>query len=119
VPATEVLENLRAGGLDEDPPILLESPRGPSCRLSHARFLTDPPALPHPGQTGEDDPVVRAYVLIQTSVGLASEVARQLSAMPQLDSAVHVTGPYDVVASVSAEDLDDLGRLVAFGVGHV
>jgi len=48
---------------------------------------------------------VEAYVLIQTEVGRAEVVAKQLSALPGVVSAEYVTGPYDVVLRISADTL--------------
>jgi DNA-binding Lrp family transcriptional regulator len=47
--------------------------------------------------------VVEAYVLIQTEVGRAEVVAKQLAALPGVVSAEYVTGPYDVVLRISAD----------------
>jgi DNA-binding Lrp family transcriptional regulator len=57
--------------------------------------------------------MVQAYILIQTEVGKAADVARQISEISGVTQAEGVTGPYDVVVRVSAEDVDDLGKLVA------
>jgi DNA-binding Lrp family transcriptional regulator len=55
---------------------------------------------------------VSAYILIQTELGLAAEVARQAAQVPGVVSADDVTGPYDVVLRVEAANIDELGRLV-------
>lgn len=55
---------------------------------------------------------VHAYVLIQTDVGKASQVAQQLGAIAGVLVADGVTGPYDVIARAEATSMDDLGRLV-------
>ncbi|KWX21477.1 AsnC family transcriptional regulator [Mycolicibacterium wolinskyi] len=52
--------------------------------------------------------MVQAYVLIQTEVGRAEVVAKQLAALPGVISAEYVTGPYDVVLRISAETLTAL-----------
>jgi DNA-binding Lrp family transcriptional regulator len=57
--------------------------------------------------------MVQAYILIQTEVGKAADVARQIAEISGVTQAEGVTGPYDVVVRVSAEDVDDLGKLVA------
>jgi DNA-binding Lrp family transcriptional regulator len=57
--------------------------------------------------------MVQAYILIQTEVGRAADVARQIGKISGVTQAEGVTGPYDVVVRVSAEDVDDLGKLVA------
>jgi DNA-binding Lrp family transcriptional regulator len=51
---------------------------------------------------------VEAYVLIQTEVGRAEVVAKQLAALPGVVSAEYVTGPYDVVLRISADTLEAL-----------
>ena len=55
---------------------------------------------------------VSAYVLIQTEVGKAAGVARQIREIAGVVLAEDVTGPYDVIARVEAESIDELGRLV-------
>ncbi|HEX3955277.1 MAG: putative transcriptional regulator, AsnC family [Actinomycetia bacterium] len=57
--------------------------------------------------------MVQAYILIQTEVGRAADVATQIGKISGVTQAEGVTGPYDVVVRVSAEDVDDLGKLVA------
>lgn len=56
---------------------------------------------------------VRAYVLINTEVGRAGSVAEAVRAIPGVESSDDVTGPYDVIATVEAETLDAVGRIVA------
>ncbi len=48
---------------------------------------------------------MEAYVLIQTEVGRAEVVAKQLAGLPGVVSAEYVTGPYDVVLRISADTL--------------
>jgi len=55
---------------------------------------------------------VVAYVLIQTEVGKAAEVAKQVRAIEGVVSAEDVTGPYDVIVRAQAGSVDDLGRMV-------
>jgi DNA-binding Lrp family transcriptional regulator len=59
---------------------------------------------------------VSAYVLIQTEVGKAAGVATQMRQIAGVVVADDVTGPYDVIARVEADSIDELGRLV---VSHV
>jgi DNA-binding Lrp family transcriptional regulator len=59
---------------------------------------------------------VSAYVLIQTEVGKAAGVAARLRGIAGVVVADDVTGPYDVIARVEADSIDELGRLV---VTHV
>jgi DNA-binding Lrp family transcriptional regulator len=54
----------------------------------------------------------RAFVLIEIAVGKTREVAdniRQIEGVKSVDS---VTGPYDVIAIVEAETLNEIGELV-------
>ena len=55
--------------------------------------------------------MVSAYVLIQTAAN-APQVAHDVAAIEGVDSADDVSGPYDVIARVTAPDMDTLGRLV-------
>jgi DNA-binding Lrp family transcriptional regulator len=55
---------------------------------------------------------VSAYVLIQTDVGKAAEVTRQVREIDGVVTAEDVTGPYDVIACIEAGSVDQLGRLV-------
>jgi DNA-binding Lrp family transcriptional regulator len=56
--------------------------------------------------------VVQAYILIQTNVGKAAEVARAISALTGVTRAEDVTGPYDVIVRAEAPSVDELGQLV-------
>jgi DNA-binding Lrp family transcriptional regulator len=55
---------------------------------------------------------VTAYVLIQTEVGKAAQVASEVSAIEGVVSAEDVTGPYDVIVRAQAGSVDELGRMV-------
>ena len=56
--------------------------------------------------------VVQAYVLIQTEVGRAANVAAAIAGIAGVTMAEDVTGPYDVISRVEARTVDDLGKLV-------
>ncbi|MCL8026592.1 Lrp/AsnC family transcriptional regulator [Nocardioides bruguierae] len=56
--------------------------------------------------------VVQAYILIQTDVGKAAQVAGEIRDMPGVTQADDVTGPYDVIVRAEARDVDELGRMV-------
>jgi len=56
--------------------------------------------------------VVQAYILIQTEVGKAAVVARDVAQISGVTLAEDVTGPYDVIARVEAPSVDELGQLV-------
>jgi len=56
---------------------------------------------------------VHAYILIQTEVGKAAAVARAIAEIPGVGLSEDVTGPYDVIVRAQADNVDELGRLVA------
>ena len=56
--------------------------------------------------------MVQAYILIQTEVGKARDVAiaiRDLAGVVRVDA---VTGPYDVVVLAEAPGVDELGKMI-------
>lgn len=55
---------------------------------------------------------VSAYVLIQTEVGKAAQVATEVSGIDGVVSAEDVTGPYDVIVRAEASDVNELGKMV-------
>jgi DNA-binding Lrp family transcriptional regulator len=57
--------------------------------------------------------VIAAYILIQTEAGKAAIVAAALRDLPGVTETASVAGPYDVIARAQAQDLDELGKLVA------
>lgn len=59
---------------------------------------------------------VRAYILVQTNSGKASEVASAIRSLAGISAAHYVTGPYDVIVEAECESVDELGQLV---VGRV
>ena len=63
--------------------------------------------------------MVQAYILIQTEVGRAAAVARQIAGLPGITAAEDVTGPYDVIVRAEAETVDDLGKLVVARIQSV
>lgn len=56
--------------------------------------------------------VVQAYILIQTDVGKAAEVAKEIAQVKGVTMAEDVTGPYDVIVRAEARNVDELGKLV-------
>ncbi|MDA2813497.1 Lrp/AsnC ligand binding domain-containing protein [Nocardiopsis sp. RSe5-2] len=56
--------------------------------------------------------MVQAYVLVQTEVGRAGDLAELIRGIDGVREADDVTGPYDVIVRAQAEDIDALGRLV-------
>jgi DNA-binding Lrp family transcriptional regulator len=62
---------------------------------------------------------VQAYILIQTEVGKAAEVARTINGLDGVALAEDVTGPYDVIVRAEARDVDELGKLVVANIQSV
>ncbi|MGH3458367.1 Lrp/AsnC ligand binding domain-containing protein [Aeromicrobium sp.] len=56
--------------------------------------------------------VVQAYILVQTEVGKAAEVAKAIAAIKGVTLAEDVTGPYDVIVRAEGPSVDELGSLV-------
>jgi len=56
--------------------------------------------------------VMQAYILIQTDVGKAAEVAAAIADLSGVTLAEDVTGPYDVIVRAEADNVDELGRMV-------
>jgi DNA-binding Lrp family transcriptional regulator len=63
--------------------------------------------------------MVTAYILVQTELGQAADVARRVSEIPGVLSADDVTGPYDVIVKAEAQDIDQLGRLVVSAIQSI
>ena len=56
--------------------------------------------------------MVQAYILIQTEVGKAAQVAKEVRDIQGVTEAEDVTGPYDVIVRAEAKNVDELGKLV-------
>ena len=56
--------------------------------------------------------MVKAYILVQTEIGRASEVARAIMLIDGVTASDDVTGPYDVIVRAEAGSVDDLGKLI-------
>ena len=63
--------------------------------------------------------MVEAYVLLQTEQGRMAEIAQSLAQLPAVSEANVVTGPYDVIARVQADDMDAIGQLIVAEVQNV
>jgi len=63
--------------------------------------------------------VVQAYILIQTEVGQARDVAGQIAKITGVVRVDAVTGPYDVVLLCEAQTVDELGDLIVSKVQMV
>ena len=61
----------------------------------------------------------KAFVLIETEVGKTSEVVTTLKQTEGVKTADAVTGPYDVIAVVEGERLDEIGNIVTEKIQRV
>jgi DNA-binding Lrp family transcriptional regulator len=64
----------------------------------------------------EAEMAVHGYVLIEAEVGRARAISDAISRVSSPDARIvavdTVTGPYDVIVQLEAEDLDRLGRAI-------
>ncbi|MEV4709949.1 MULTISPECIES: Lrp/AsnC ligand binding domain-containing protein [Micromonospora] len=63
--------------------------------------------------------MVQAYILIQTEVGRARDVAGLIADLAGVVRVDAVTGPYDVVVLTEANTVDELGKLIVSKVQMV
>lgn len=62
---------------------------------------------------------VQAYILVQTEVGKAAKVAREIAAIDGVVQAEDVTGPYDVIVRAEGPTMDEVGSLVVASIQKV
>ncbi|GAA3337991.1 MULTISPECIES: Lrp/AsnC ligand binding domain-containing protein [Micromonosporaceae] len=63
--------------------------------------------------------MVQAYILIQTEVGKARDVAAAIDKINGVVRVDAVTGPYDVVVLGEAHSVDELGRMIVSKIQFV
>ncbi len=63
--------------------------------------------------------MVQAYILIQTEVGKARDVATAISQIEGVVRVDAVTGPYDVIVLCQARNVDELGKMIVSQVQAV
>jgi DNA-binding Lrp family transcriptional regulator len=56
--------------------------------------------------------LAKAFVLIETAVGKTKEVVANLKKIKGVSSVDTVTGPYDIIAVIEAENLNDIGDII-------
>jgi DNA-binding Lrp family transcriptional regulator len=56
---------------------------------------------------------MKAYILIQIRTGEIREVVKQLRSVDGVVEASMIFGPYDAIAVVEAEDVNQIGRIAA------
>ena len=54
----------------------------------------------------------KAYLLVETAVGKTRDVAATLKDLAGVESVDVVTGPYDIIATISGEDMSVVGSVV-------
>jgi DNA-binding Lrp family transcriptional regulator len=54
----------------------------------------------------------KAYVLIETQVGKTKQVVEAIGRLQGVVSVYSVTGPYDAIAIVQGETLNEIGELI-------
>ena len=54
----------------------------------------------------------KAFILIETAVGKNKEIVSTLKKLRGVSSVDYVTGPYDIIAVIEAENLNDIGDIV-------
>lgn len=54
----------------------------------------------------------KAFVLIETAIGRNKEVTTTLKTLKGIQSVDIVTGPYDVIAVIEGDTLNDIGDVV-------
>mgnify|MGYP003340004649 CR=1 FL=1 len=55
---------------------------------------------------------IQTYILIQTEVGKAAAVAKAVGAIPGVNIAQGVGGPYDVIMRAESTSMEELGRSI-------
>ena len=58
----------------------------------------------------------KAFVLIETTVGKTKDVVSHLRTVKSVSSVDVVTGPYDIIAIIEADDLGSVGDAVTGSV---
>jgi DNA-binding Lrp family transcriptional regulator len=61
----------------------------------------------------------RAIVLVDTAVGMVSEVTSTLKELDEVTAVDGVLGPYDVIAIVESEDFDSIWYIVTAKINAV
>ena len=54
----------------------------------------------------------KAYLLVETAVGKTRDVASTLRTLDGIETVDVVTGPYDIIATISGDDMAVVGSVV-------
>ncbi|NJE08058.1 Lrp/AsnC family transcriptional regulator [Thermococcus sp. M39] len=63
--------------------------------------------------------MVRAYVLLTVEIGKVEKVIEELKKIPGVTKADAVTGPYDAIIHIEAEDLGELTRKILHDIHNI
>lgn len=61
----------------------------------------------------------KAYILIETAVGMTREVVSALRFIEAAESVDTVTGPYDIIVVVRTENLEVMGEFVTTKIHRI
>ena len=61
----------------------------------------------------------KAYLLVETAVGKTRDVASTLRELNGIETVDVGTGPYDIIAVISGDDMSVVGNLVTEGIHTV
>jgi DNA-binding Lrp family transcriptional regulator len=54
----------------------------------------------------------KAFILIETTAGKNKEIISNIKHLKGVTSVDYVTGPYDIIAIIEVENLNDIGSLI-------
>ena len=60
-----------------------------------------------------------AYIMIETNIGMVKDVAKSLRAVPGVGEVDVVIGPYDIIATITAPDMNGVSDLLASQVHKI
>lgn len=63
--------------------------------------------------------MVHSYVLITVAIGKVQDVLEQIKEMKDVEDADAVTGPYDLIAQVKADDLGELTKTIIQNIHYI
>ncbi len=63
--------------------------------------------------------MIEAYILLTTNIGRVKDVYNKLKKADNIKSISIVTGPFDIIALVEAEDLSTLSNTVVEEIGDI
>lgn len=62
---------------------------------------------------------VSAYIFVEATQGKAMEISSKIAGIRGVKSAHAVTGPYDIIALVEADDVNMLGEFIVSKIQNV